>query len=168
MINGVAPVIVFTFTNIGIRFDSLGLPAIVPIYLDENLTGVASDGTNDRITIETQTFKDSTYQRKAAQTLTLNMRISKNNVVGSTILALMSKIYDLVGADENGGQDYFVTVYYDSSFMLRGYLSGFEKNTLGDTNQYEMRATFTTKSTSDKVLDILSKKDNYFNINPRG
>ena len=168
MINGVAPVIVFTFTNIGVRFGSLGLPAIVPIYLDENLTGVASDGTNDRISIETQTFKDTTYQRKAAQTLTLNMRISKNNVVGSTILALMSKIYDLVGTDKDGSQDYFVTVYYDSSFMLRGYLSSFEKSTLGDTNQYEMRATFTSKSVNDQVVGVLNKVSNYFNISPRG
>lgn len=167
MINGVAPVIAFTFLD-KIKFAGLGLPAIVPIYLDENLTGVASDGTNDRISIETQSFKDVTYQRKTAQTLTLNMRISKNNVIGSTILALMAKIYDIVGTTKDGDEGYFVTVYYDSSFMLKGYLSSFEKNTLGDTNQYEMKATFTSKGIRDKIQTVLNKVENKFTILRRG
>lgn len=152
MINGIAPVIVFTFPDSSL-LGSLGIPTIFPVYLDENITEVAADDSTQSIKIDTQVFKDVAFQRKVAQTITLKMRFSKNNLIGSVLVSLMSQIYTIINSGKNGliefltgdeltQEGYFVSVYHDSDFMLRGYLSDFNKRTVDNTNMYEVTASF--------------------------
>lgn len=169
MIGGTSPVIVFVFPDSGI-LGSLGLPTILPIYLDENFTKVASDGTQDAVRIDTQVFKNLAYQRKVGQTLSMTLRISKDNVVGSTLVALMSKIYDIINSSSRSGfidffsgessEGYFITIYHDSSFMLKGYLSSFEKTNIENTNMLQIKATFTSIPAKAKLIAIVSKVAN--------
>lgn len=177
MIGGTSPVIVFTFTKPAI-LGSLGLPLVFPVYLDENLTGVASDGASDSIRIDTQVFKNIAFQRKVAQTLTLSMRISKTNVIGSTVLSLMTKIYELINSQQkdadiidilNDRQDggYFVTVYHDSSFMLKGYLSDFRKTPIDNTDMYSVSMSFNSVPSTKGLTSILPKVPLDININPK-
>ena len=179
MIGGTSPVIVFTFPNTTLPLlGSLGIPAIFPIYLDEALTGVASDGASETIRIDTQVFKNIAYQRKINQTIKINMRISKDNIIGSILLSIMSKIYELVNSQESGGlvgaldsankEGYIISVYHDSSFMLKGYLVDFEKTPIDNQNQYSISATFSSIPAGKNVFNtVLEKVGLTIDISPR-
>ena len=176
MIGGTSPVIIFNFPNAGL-LGSLGIPTVLPIYLDEATTGVMSDNAEDTIKIETQIFKNIAYQRRVNHNLNITLRVIKDNIVATTLLSVMSKIYELINSTnpetqallsdgEDGG--YFVTIYYDSSFMLKGYLNDYRKNTIDGTNQIEVKMSFGSIPQKPIVATILPKVENAIDILARG
>lgn len=176
MIGGLSPVIVFTFPNSNL-LGFIGLPTVIPIYLSESVTGVMSDNAEEAIKIETQVYKNLAYQRKVNQSVTLKFRVIKDNVVASTLISLMSKIYELVNSANpeqqalikgESGTGYFITIYYDSTFMFKGYLADYRKTTIGETNQYEISATFVTVPKSPVIGAVVEKVNNAFSLLPRG
>ena len=176
MIGGLSPVIVFTFPDSGL-LSFVGLPTVIPIYLSEDVTGVMSDNAEEAIKIETQVFKNLAYQRKVNQSVTLTFRVIKDNVVASTLISLMSKIYELVNSQNTEaqalikgetGNGYFITIYYDSTFMFKGYLADYRKVTIPETNQFEIKATFVTIPKKPVIGAIVEKVDNVFSLLPRG
>lgn len=178
MIGGLSPVIVFTFPDSNL-LGFIGLPTVIPIYLSESVTGVMSDNAEEAIKIETQVYKNLAYQRKVNQSVTLRFRVIKDNVVASTLISLMSKIYELVNSTNPQNQalikgeneqltGYYITIYYDSTFMFKGYLADYRKTTIGETNQYEISATFVTVPKEPKVAAIVDKVTNKITLLPRG
>ena len=176
MIGGLSPVIVFTFPDSGL-LDFVGLPTVISIYLSEDLTGVMSDNAEEGIKIETQVYKNLAYQRKVNQTVTLTFRVVKDNIIASTLISLMSKIYELVNSQnpeaqalikgESGG-GYFITIYYDSTFMFKGYLSDYKKTTIPETNQFEIKATFCTIPKAPVIGAVINAVENAYSLLPRG
>lgn len=167
MIGGEAPVIVFTFPNV-LSIGSIGLPAVIPIYLDEKISGIMADDVKDAVRIESQTIGGLTYQRKVIQSLTLTLRIIKDNIVGTTFTSLAAKVYELVDSKDPTDMSYFITIYYDNSFMLQGYLTDYNKSTIEGTNQYLVKMTFSSVPAKQLAATVLDKVDNVINLLPRG
>ncbi len=163
MIGGESPVIIFTFTSV-VSVGDIGVPIPTPIYLDEATTGVMSDNATDNVKIELQTIGGLTFQRQVIQSLDISFRVLKNNAVATTLLSLAGKVYELVDGKDPTDMPYFITVYYDSSFMLKGYLGNFKKTTVDNTNMYQVEMSFCSVSSKQAAGEILDKVDGAIDV----
>lgn len=163
MIGGESPVIIFTFPSV-VSVGDIGVPLPVPIYLDEATTGVMSDNTTDNVKIELQTIGGLTFQRQVIQSLDISFRVLKGNAVATTLLSMAGKAYELIDGKDPTSMPYYITVYYDSSFMLKGYLGNFKKTTVDNTNMYQVEMSFCSVPSKQLAGEILDKVDNVIDV----
>lgn len=158
MIGGESPVIIFNFST-GLEVAGFGVPVPVPIYLDEATTGVMSDNASDNVKIEMQTIGGLTFQRKVIQSIDISFRVLKDNEIATTLLSMAGKAYELIDGEDPTDMPYYITVYYDSSFMLKGYLGNFRKTTIENTNMYQVEMSFCSVASKDLASTVIDKVD---------
>lgn len=163
MIGGESPVIIFNFST-GLEVAGFGVPVPVPIYLDEATTGVMSDNASDNVKIEMQTIGGLTFQRKVIQNIDISFRVLKNNEIATTLLSMAGKVYELIDSKDPTDMPYYITIYYDSSFMLKGYLSSFRKTTIENTNMYQVEMSFCSVASKSLASTVIDKVDDIINI----
>lgn len=163
MIGGESPVIIFNFST-GLEVAGFGVPVPVPIYLDEATTGVMSDNASDNVKIEMQTIGGLTFQRKVIQSIDISFRVLKDNEIATTLLSMAGKVYELIDSKDPTDMPYYITIYYDSSFMLKGYLSSFRKKTIENTNMYQVEMSFCSVASKSLASTVIDKVDDIINI----
>lgn len=163
MIGGESPVIIFNFST-GLEVAGFGVPVPVTIYLDEATTGVMSDNASDNVKIEMQTIGGLTFQRKVIQSIDISFRVLKDNEIATTLLSMAGKVYELIDSKDPTDMPYYITIYYDSSFMLKGYLSGFRKTTIENTNMYQVEMSFCSVASKSLASTVIDKVDDIINI----
>ena len=163
MIGGESPVIIFNFST-GLEVSRFGVPVPVPIYLDEATTGVMSDNASDNVKIEMQTIGGLTFQRKVIQSIDISFRVLKDNEIATTLLSMAGKVYELIDSKDPTDMPYYITIYYDSSFMLKGYLSSFRKTTIENTNMYQVEMSFCSVASKSLASTVIDKVDDIINI----
>ncbi|WP_278980687.1 hypothetical protein [Phascolarctobacterium faecium] len=163
MIGGESPVIIFNFST-GLEVAGFGVPVPVPIYLDEATTGVMSDNASDNVKIEMQTIGGLTFQRKVIQSIDISFRVLKDNEIATTLLSMAGKVYELIDSKDPTDMPYYITIYYDSSFMLKGYLSSFRKTTIENTNMYQVEMSFCSVASKSLASTVIDKVDDIINI----
>ena len=163
MIGGKSPVIIFNFST-GLEVAGFGVPVPVPIYLDEATTGVMSDNASDNVKIEMQTIGGLTFQRKVIQSIDISFRVLKDNEIATTLLSVAGKVYELIDSEDPTDMPYYITIYYDSSFMLKGYLSSFRKTTIENTNMYQVEMSFCSVASKSLASTVIDKVDDIINI----
>lgn len=163
MIGGESPVIIFNFST-GLEVAGFGVPVPVPIYLDEATTGVMSDNASDNVKIELQTIGGLTFQRQVIQSLDISFRVLKDNAVATTLLSMAGKVYELIDSKDPTDMKYYITIYYDSSFMLKGYLSSFRKTTIENTNMYQVEMSFCSVASKSLASTEIDKVDGIIKI----
>lgn len=163
MIGGESPVIIFSFSS-GLEVSGFGVPVPVPIYLDEATTGVMSDNASDNVKIEMQTIGGLTFQRKVIQSIDISFRVLKDNEIATTLLSMAGKVYELIESKDPTDMPYYITIYYDSSFMLKGYLSSFRKTTIENTNMYQVEMSFCSVASKSLASTVIDKVDDIINI----
>lgn len=163
MIGGKSPVIIFNFST-GLEVAGFGVPVPVPIYLDEATTGVMSDNASDNVKIEMQTIGGLTFQRKVIQSIDISFRVLKDNEIAATLLSMAGKVYELIDSEDPTDMPYYITIYYDSSFMLKGYLSSFRKTTIENTNMYQVEMSFCSVASKSLASTVIDKVDDIISI----
>lgn len=163
MIGGESPVIIFNFST-GLEVAGFGVPVPVQIYLDEATTGVMSDNASDNVKIEMQTIGGLTFQRKVIQSIDISFRVLKDNEIATTLLSMAGKVYELIDSEDPTDMPYYITIYYDSSFMLKGYLSSFRKTTIENTNMYQVEMSFCSVASKSLASTVIDKVDDIISI----
>ena len=152
MLNGLAPVLVYTykpvdtsFSIFGYEVPSIGLP--VPIYLDERITGIMGEGASNKISIETSTINNQTYTRQVSNDVSLKLRCRNNNLVGQTLIAILGEAFKHTSADK-----YSISLFYDSTFMLDAYLKDFYSRPIDNTDMREIGITLSKKYKNSAMI----------------
>lgn len=146
MLNGVAPILIFSFMPnlsqslfnglagipvLGDVLPKIGIP--IPIYLDENLTGIYVESESNAIDIDTivQARYDgkppSVDQRGLNNLITINMLATKNSVMLSVLLAMNDMIFSRVVS-----KDYNVSYLNGATTVFNALLHGFSTHTAAD------------------------------------
>lgn len=138
MLNGVAPILIFSFTpafaadlfkgiaGIPVLGDILPTGIPIPIYLDEKLTGIHIESESKAIDIETNTqtrYDDKppkVEQRGLNNLITVNMIASRNSVMLAVLLALNDMVFSRVVK-----QNYSVSYINGTTTVFNGLLHGF-------------------------------------------
>lgn len=154
MLGGVAPLLVFTFPVnlesksplfnaisgiplVGDVVKSIGVP--IPIYLDENLTGIVIDTEDKAIDIETDFQgrndgrKPIVSQKPGNNLVTIRMKGKKDSLILSVLLALLDLVFEKVVS-----QEYTVSYLNGPTSVFGGLLHGFSSNVIADTDLMEM------------------------------
>lgn len=139
MLNGVAPILIFHFNPsltqsllnglsgipvIGDVLPNLGIP--IPIYLDENLSGILVESETKAIDIETQPQvrydggKPDVIQRGLNNLITINMKGTRNSMMLSVLLAMNDMIFSRVVS-----KSYSVSYLNGTTTVFNGLLHGF-------------------------------------------
>jgi len=139
MLNGIAPILIFSFAPevtqtlfsglagipvLGDILPSIGIP--IPVYLDERLTGVYVESESKAMDIDTVVQlrydgkKPSVDQRGVNNLVTVNLIASKNSVMLSVLLALSDIIFSKLVA-----KTYTVSYLNGATTVFGGLLHGF-------------------------------------------
>lgn len=167
MLGGTAPVILFNFASIssktllekmGIKIgeDSLfnfDIPFFsIPVYLDEQLTGLLVDDHERSINIEYETDGINNYEREISSDVTITIIAQKNNVALQAFLALFEKVLKYV--NEKAYKIYF---YYDDIFLTDAGLKDFNVSTRPNTDTRVVKFTLTNRSDKSKAREFILK-----------
>jgi hypothetical protein len=144
MLNGIAPLLIFNFpipleppSVAGPQLETKGIPLLIqkfqtdigipiPLYLDENLTGIYIESESKAIDIETNSQQrfdgkaPSVDQRGLNNLVTINMVASKNSIVLGVLLALNDMIFSRVVS-----KTYNVSYLNGVTTIFGGLLHGF-------------------------------------------
>ena len=174
MLNGIAPIFLFNFFKltpdlsasiakipvVSDIVDAIGLPPI-PLYLDEQLTGIYVDAENKHIDIETEleTKKDGSDpadpQRALNSSVTIEMLASANSI-GLTILsAMMDVILPKVTSRE-----YSITYLHGATTVFNGKLQSFSIVQNADNTLYRITLVLgrsTQKTTPVAGVPVVGK-----------
>lgn len=77
---------------------------------------------------------------------------------------MAGKAYELIDGEDPTDMPYYITVYYDSSFMLKGYLGNFRKTTIENTNMYQVEMSFCSVASKSLASTVIDKVDDIINI----
>lgn len=105
-------------------------PVPIPIYLSEEVVQVAPDDADQTIKADYATVGGLTFQGTISNTVTINLRAAKDNIIIMSVLSAIKQISQYIAS-----QRYSVTAYYDSTFVLDGLLVGISNSTVQNTNQ---------------------------------
>lgn len=142
MLNGVAPVLIFNFPkkvgNSVAKFFA-GIPLVgadlgaaltgglpIPLYLDEQLTGILVKSETKTLVIETEIkaktdgTKPKSNQRAVDSNVSINMVAHRDSIVLATLIALNDQIFTKVISKE-----YNVSYLNGSTVIFNGLLNGF-------------------------------------------
>ena len=176
MLNGVAPLLIFNFKklvpqlNLGsiplLAEDGLSIPLIpLPLYLDEQLTGIIITSHNKNIDIRTdaETLPDGdkpkVEQKGLNSSITVQMKASSQSIGLNVMLALIDQIFEKVTS-----QEYSVSYINKAVTVFGGLLDSFSVNESDNSDEYQISLTIskvTGSSTVEKVAPtVLPKLDN--------
>ena len=168
MLGGKAPVIVFNFASItsktvleklGIKIgeDSLfnfDIPFFsIPIYLDEELTGILVDDHDRTINLEYETDGVNNYEREISSDVGITVIARKDNVAMNAFLALFEKILKYVNE-----KSYKIYFYYDDVFLTNAGLKDFNVSTRQNTDTRVVHFTLTNRSEKSKSMANILKQ----------
>ena len=168
MLGGTAPVMVFNFASIssktilekmGIKIgeDSLfnfDIPYFsIPIYLDEQLTGLLVDDHERTLNIEYETDGVNNYEREISSDVTITIIAQKNNVALQAFLALFEKVLNYINE-----KSYKIYFYYDDIFLTNAGLKDFSVTTRQNTDTRVVRFTLTNRSEKSKAVSNILKQ----------
>jgi hypothetical protein len=181
VLNGIAPILIFTFPPmLGIDFSKIlgGIPLIgdalsnvgvpIPLYLDENLTGIYIDSESKSIDIDTDITPKYEQNPSGAITsttlinqsglnnlITINMIASKENLVLSVLLALNDMIFTRVVSGK-----YKISYLNKTTLIFGGLLHSFQTSTTSDdtlikiTMQIQKNDTAAKKAIVGQYLNL--------------
>jgi hypothetical protein len=151
MLNGIAPILIFSFpfNPKGPNFNAIsGIPLVgtflaknvgvpIPIYLDENFSGICVDSESKAIDIDTnpqQPFDPKTpiqvTQKGINSVVTINMVARQDSILLATLLALNDMIFERLVS-----QDYSITYLNGPTTNFGGLLHGFSATADADTDK---------------------------------
>lgn len=146
-LNGLSPLIIFTFyKRISEDFIGPSLPLIrslpriptipVPIYLDEQLTGILVDDYSRSISIDIFREGVTSFERVSGDVVNMNFAASKDNTVLTALSALFSKVATEFDkrVQEPARPNYKITLFYDNIFISDASLEQFNTNLASGTN----------------------------------
>lgn len=174
MLNGIAPIIIFSFKKKIDRVVTLDYPLIpkaasyflfppIPIYLDEKLTGIYIEKEQKNIDLQTRnetllTGKEvDTTQVGINSTVQIEMLASRNSVGLSILIALCDQIFQKCTSKE-----YSITYISGAMTVFNGLLEDFTVQQSSDNDLYNMTLKLTkgnsksTKQTNDTITVPLS------------
>jgi hypothetical protein len=163
MLGGLAPIILFNFSQrtpslndqpgsipiISDIVDSFPLPPI-PVYLDENLTGLMIDSETKNVDIETKvdTLKNGddpvVNQKGINSTVSIQMQARRGNIGVALLSALIDRIFEKVTSKE-----YSISYLNGPVTVFGGLLHSFsiDQNADNDLLNIKMEIVRTTDST---------------------
>lgn len=162
MLNGIAPIIIFSFPVISeaqqavisqipvigqLLADNIAIP--IPIYLDQNLTGILIESESKALDIDTDPKQKSNgkggiiYQRGINNTVTINMLASKDSTLLTVLFALADQVFSRLVA-----RNYSITYMNGSTTVFNGLLHGFSTNVTSDDDM--LRVTLQLAKTESK------------------
>lgn len=165
-LNGLSPIIVFTFykeialptsvvSNIG-PVQPLKIPLIpIPLYLDERITGLQLDDYDRDITIDVMRDGASAFERVSGDVVNLKFRMQKDNIVLTVLTALIDRVmktFDEQVSKVYTGRNYTLTIFYDNIFILDASLERFHTALVDGTDLREVSFTFSKRS--EKKTDV--------------
>ena len=151
MLNGIAPVIVFVFKK---EVAGVKIPYnIIPLYLDERLTGVLPDTQSRHMSVEVQNIGNTSYERTTSSDVQLMFIAKKNNIAVTAVLALFEKVMNHINKKE-----YSITLYYDDVFMTDASLKDFETEVEDGTDKRLIRITLSNRPEEESVTETILKK----------
>ncbi len=151
MLNGIAPVIVFVFKK---EVAGVKIPYnIIPLYLDERLTGVLADTQSRHMSVEVQNIGNTNYERTTSSDVQLTFIAKKNNIAVTAVLALFEKVMNHINK-----QEYSITLYYDDVFMTDASLKDFETEVEDGTDKRLIRITLSNRPEEESVTETILKK----------
>ena len=170
MLNGLAPLIIFSFSkNAGYIIDAVPMlpdwaskipyPPI-PIYLDPDLTGVHIESENKNIDLSTIAHTVSTgdtpevSQGGLNSTVTINLIASKNSVGITIILALLDQIFEKATSKE-----YSITYINGAMTVFGGLLHSFSVNQTSENDLYNISIVLSranSQGTKTKAATVVS------------
>ena len=125
MINGIAPLFIFTWKK---PDGTSGIP--IPIYLDEDLTKIYVDESDESLSINTETLADideqnavKIVQKGLTQKTTISTILRDNSIVGFILLPLLKTIASKVLSD----LDYNIAFIDKSIVIFEAKLVGYQK-----------------------------------------
>lgn len=153
MLNGIAPIVIFTFPPIlGIDLSKFlsGIPLIggslgnvgipIPVYLDENLTGIYIESESKSIDIDTDitpkyitapggavTSTTLVNQSGINNLVTVNMIASRDSLILTVLLALSDMVFDRIVSGK-----YSISYLNKSTLIFGGLLHSFQTSTTSD------------------------------------
>ena len=168
MLGGNSPVLVFNFASISsktllskvgvdIAEDSIfnfDVPIVsVPVYLDENLTGILIDDHERSINVEFETDGiGGNYEREISSDVRLKIIANKDNVAFQGFLALFEQVLKRIPS-----KSYKIYLYYDDVFMTDASLKDFSVSTIDNTDTRMVNITLTNRSEKSKALASVLK-----------
>lgn len=176
MLNGVAPIIIFDFLA-GTKFDlgatfakipvlktipTFPLPSI-PIYLDENLTGLYVDSTSKNIDINTDQEnpldKNPIVIQKGINSLiTVNLKASQNSIG----MILLSLLCDKIFSGLLDGK-YSITYLHTSVTLFGGLLHSFSTVQNSENDIYNISLQLAKGRVNSTIQTAVSKIAQPFN-----
>lgn len=136
MLNGVAPIIIFTFPLSNPVPNLTGIPTLdsllgtigipIPVYLDEKLTGMYVSSQEKHLDIDTQPELSSDGTQKVTQravnnTVTVNFIASKDSLVLAVLLAFADEAFKRAT-----NAKYSVTYFNGTTFVLGGKIQSLQ------------------------------------------
>jgi hypothetical protein len=175
MLNGIAPIFIFSFFKnlpptivdgkastgiVSVDVTQFPLPPI-PLYLDENLTGIVFDSENKNIdaetTVDTLTSGDTARINQTAinSTVTINLSARKDSIGLSIISAMMDIIYQLLTSRE-----YQITYLNGTTTIFFGLLHSYAINQATDSELATITITLIKNTNNTAKKDALPKLAN--------
>lgn len=152
MLGGTAPVLVFNFGSVDILGFDVPLWSI-PVYLDENLTGILVDEHERSINIEFETDGENNYERAISSDVRITLISQKDNIALKGFLALFEQVLKRVNT-----KAYKLYFYYDDVFMTDASLKDFNSSIRQGTDTRVVTFTLTNRSEKSQVLNTILKK----------
>lgn len=155
MLNGLAPVIVFTF------FKELPIPAFlqgfitatkiplipIPIYLDEKFTKVSLDDYERDLSIDVVRDGTKTYERTSTDAVSLKFRADKSNIFMTAITALIDQIVENVEQ-----KNYSISIFYDNIFILNASLESFSSRLVDNSTMREISIKISNRPKEKSII----------------
>jgi len=158
-LNGLAPIIIFTFYKEieipaflrgFVSNDTTKIPFIpIPIYLDENITGIALDDYDRDTTIDVMRDGVSSFERVSADVVNFKFVANKKNVV----ITVLSAFIDLIIKNNVENKTYSITVFYDNIFIINASLESFGTKLLEGTDKREISIRLANRPKEKKITD---------------
>lgn len=157
-LNGLAPIIIFTFYKpipaslAGLLPASVArLPLVpIPLYLDEKITGLQLDDYDRTITIDVMRDGVSAFERVSGDVVHLKFHAKKDSVLLTVLTALIDRIMktfdDNVAPNITNDRNYSLTIFYDNIFILDASLEEFATRLKDGTDLREFSFTFSKRS----------------------
>jgi hypothetical protein len=162
-LNGLAPIIIFTFYK-PIPASLAGLfPASItriplvpiPVYLDEKITGIQLDDYDRTITIDVMRDGVTAFERVSGDVVHLKFHAKKDSILLTILTALIDRVmktFDEAAEKTFDDRNYSLTIFYDNIFILDASLEEFSTRLKDGTDLREFSFTFSKRS--EKKLSI--------------
>lgn len=175
MLNGISPILIFSFSPqitqslfsafsgvpiVGDLITNIGIP--IPIYLDENLTGILVDSETKAIDIDTQTQvrydgKPPSYDQRGLNSLvTINMTARKDSMMLAVLLAMNDLIFQRVVQ-----KSYKVSYLNGTTTVFNALLHGFSTSVQSDNDLVhvvmQLNKSNDSKPTPANLTSVLPK-----------